>query len=163
MCAHKPPLAARRRGLSFGKTTVMPWVTFTAADIKARLYEDEHEVYDAASGEDIDRVAVIVEQVCNRFRGAIRSNPNVVSMGAAGTLPSFCVFDAAVIGRTALIGLAPVQEGVTDPRRDEYNAAKDFLKSLSTMNVKAFEDDPAESGGDTSASSSYGGSDLLEF
>jgi hypothetical protein len=141
----------------------MPWVAFTADDIKARLYEDEHEVYEAASGENIDRIAVLVDQVCNRFRGAIRSNPNVVSMGTAGTLPDFCIFDAAVIARTALIGLAPVQEGVTDPRRDEYNSAKKLLEALPTMNVKAFEDDPAPTGDEGSAAASYGGSDLLDF
>lgn len=139
----------------------MSWITFTADHVKARLYEDEHEAYDAVSGTDIDRIAEIVTQTCNRFRGAIRSNPQVTSMGAAGTLPDFCIFDAAVIARTALLGLAPVQEGVTDPRRDEYNAAKKTLESLATMNPKAFEDDPVEIEGSSEAS--YGGAPLLEF
>jgi len=139
----------------------MSWITFTADHVKARLYEDEHEAYDAVSGSDIDRIAEIVTQTCDKFRGAIRSNPQVTSMGAAGTLPDFCIFDAAVIARTALLGLAPVQEGVTDPRRDEYNAAKDALKLLSAMNPKAFEADPSEA--PSSSAASYGGADLLEF
>ena len=79
----------------------MSWVTFTAANVQARLYEDEADAYDAVSGTDIDRLAVIVSQTCDRFRGAIRSNPQVTTMGAAGTLPDFCIFDAAVIARTA--------------------------------------------------------------
>lgn len=139
----------------------MSWITFTADHVKARLYEDESEAYDAVAGSDMDRLAEIVTQTCNRFRGAIRSNPQVTSMGAAGTLPDFCIFDAAVIARTALLGLAPVQEGVTDPRRDEYNAAKKTLEALPSMNPKAFEDDPSEDGETSSAS--YGGSDILEF
>lgn len=139
----------------------MSWIIFTADHVKARLYEDEHEAYDAVSGTDIDRMAEIVTQTCNRFRGAIRGNPQVTSMGAAGTLPDFCIFDAAVIARTALLGLAPVTEGVTDPRRDEYNAAKKTLESLPTMNPKAFEDDPVTIEGSSEAS--YGGADLLDF
>lgn len=139
----------------------MSWITFTADHVKARLYQDEMEAYDDSSGSDIDRLTEIVTQTCNRFRGAIRSNPQVVTMGAAGTLPEFLIFDAAVIARTALIGLAPVTEGATDPRRDEYNAAKKTLESLPMLNVKAFEDDPAETAATSSAS--YGGSDLLEF
>lgn len=139
----------------------MSWITFTENHVKARLYEDEHEAYDAVSGADIERLAEIVTQTCNRFRGAIRGNPQVTSMGAAGTLPDFCIFDAAVIARTALLGLAPVTEGVTDPRRDEYNAAKKTLESLPTMNPKAFEDDPITTEGSSEAS--YGGSELLDF
>jgi hypothetical protein len=140
---------------------IMSWITFTADHVKARLYEDEHEAYDAVAGSDIDRVAEIVTQTCNKFRGAIRSNPQVTSMGTAGTLPDFCIFDAAVIARTALLGLAPVTEGVTDPRRDEYNAAKKTLDSLPTMNPKAFDADPSSESSTSAAS--YGGSSLLEF
>jgi hypothetical protein len=139
----------------------MSWTSFTADHVKARLYEDEYSAYDAVSGTDIDRLAEIVTQTCNRFRGAIRANPQVTSMGAAGTLPDFCIFDAAVIARTALIGLAPVTEGVTDPRRDEYNAAKKTLESLATMDAKAFGDDPVAVAGSSEAS--YGGAPLLNF
>ena len=144
------------------ETITMSWITFTAAHVKARLYEDEHDAYDAVSGTDIDRVAEIVTQTCNRFRGAIRANPQVTSMGPAGTLPDFCIFDAAVIARTALLGLAPVTEGVTDPRRDEYNAAKKTLEELPKMNPKAFEDDPAAATGAESIAS-YGGSPIMDF
>lgn len=139
----------------------MSWITFTADHVKARLYEDEHDVINSVSGTGIDRIAEIVSQTCNRFRGAIRSNPQIAAMGPAGTLPDFCIFDAAVIARTALIGLAPVQEGVTDPRRDEYNAAKKTLESLATMDAKAFEDDPVAVAGSSEAS--YGGAPLLNF
>lgn len=139
----------------------MSWITFTADHVKARLYEDEHEAYSAVSGDDMDRLAGIVEQTCNRFRGAIRANPQVSSMGEAGTLPDFCIFDAAVIARTALTGLAPVTEGVTDPRRDEYASAKKMLESLPTMNPKAFMDDPVTIEGDSEPS--YGGAPILDF
>lgn len=139
----------------------MSWITFTADHVKARLYEDEHVAYDAVSGTDIDRLAEIVTQTCNRFRGAIRSNPQVTSMGAADTLPDFCIFDAAVIARTALLGLAPVTEGVTDPRKQEYDAAMKTLESLATMNPKAFEDDPLADTGASSAS--YGGCPIMNF
>lgn len=142
---------------------LMSWITFTADHVKARLYEDEHESIDLVSGTDIDRLAEIVTQTCNRFRGAIRANPQVTAMGTAGTLPDFCIFDAAVIARTALLGLAPVTEGVTDPRRDEYNAAKKTLESLATINPKAFAEDPSEPAASTAATASYGGAPLLEF
>lgn len=141
----------------------MSWVAFTVDHVKSRLYDSEEEAYAEVSGDAIDRLAEIVIQTCAKFRGAIRSNPLVSSMGADGTLPDFCVFDAAVIARTALVGLSPVTEGVTDPRRDEYNAAKKALEALATMNPKAFGEDPSESTETTTASASYGGSALLEF
>lgn len=141
----------------------MPWVTFTADHVKARLYDSEEEAYADVSGDTIDRLAEIVIQTCAKFRGAIRSNPAVDSMGGEGTLPDFCIFDAAVIARTALIGLSPVTEGVTDPRRDEYNAAKKTLELLSTLNPKAFGADPSEAVDSATLAASYGGSTLLEF
>ena len=140
----------------------MSWITFTADHIKARLYEDEMDAYAAIAGSDMDRLEEIVTQTCNRFRGAIRANPQVTSMGEAGTLPDFCIFDAAVIARTAIVGLSPVTEGATDSRRDEYNAAKKTLENLSTMNPKAFGDDPLTAE-EATASASYGGDTLLQF
>jgi hypothetical protein len=141
----------------------MPWVTFTTDHVKARLYDSEEEAYADVAGDAVDRLAEIVIQTCAKFRGAIRSNPQVTEMGAEGTLPDFCIFDAAVIARTALIGLSPVTEGVTDPRRDEYNAAKKTLESLPTMNPKAFGADPSESSESSTSPASYGGAALLEF
>ncbi len=141
----------------------MPWVTFTTDHVKARLYDSEEEAYANVAGDAVDRLAEIVAQTCAKFRGAIRSNPLVDSMGAELTLPDFCIFDAAVIARTALIGLSPVTEGVTDPRRDEYNAAKKTLESLATMNPKAFGADPAESAESSTSAASYGGAALLKF
>jgi len=140
----------------------MPWLPFTPDHVKSRLYDIEEEAYAAVASDTIDRLAEIVTQTCNRFRGAIRSNPLVSSMGVAGTLPDFCIFDAAVIARTALVGLSPVAEGATDPRRDEYNAAKKTLETLATMNPKAFDADPIVDPSATS-SASYGGSPILQF
>jgi hypothetical protein len=139
----------------------MPWIPFTIDHVKARLYEDEAMAYDAASGTDADRLTGIVEQTCARFRGAIRSNPLVTAMGPAGTLPEFCIFDAAVIARTALLGLAPVQEGTTDPRKEEFAAATKTLDALPGMNPKAFEEDPTADAGLPTAS--FGGARLLNF
>lgn len=141
----------------------MPWVTFTVDHVKARLFDVEEEAYSDVSGDAIDRLAQIVIQTCAKFRGAIRSNPQVVAMGAAGTLPDFCIFDASIIARTALVALSPVTEGVTDPRRDEYNSAKKVLESLATMNPKAFGDDPSLPSESSTSSASYGGAALLDF
>jgi hypothetical protein len=141
----------------------MPWVTFTTDHVKARLYDSEEEAYADVAGDAIDRLGEIVIQTCAKFRGAIRSNPQVAEMGAEGTLPDFCIFDAAVIARTALVGLSPVTEGVTDPRRDEYNAAKKTLESLPTINPKAFGDDLSELSGSSISSASFGGSSQLNF
>lgn len=106
-----------------------------------------------------ERLPIIAEQVLARFRGAILENPYVTEMGAAGTLPDFCIAEAAVIGRVAAIGLNPVPVGMTDPRRDEYNLAKDFLKALPTMKGGAFGSAPTPE----SAAATYGGSKLLDF
>ncbi|HEX7262346.1 MAG TPA: hypothetical protein VF258_11070 [Luteolibacter sp.] len=54
-------------------------------------------------------------------------------MGPAGTIPAFCVPWAIAIARVAMLGLNPVEEGRTDPRRDEYNDAikgRDSLRSM---------------------------------
>ena len=125
----------------------------------------ELEVYESVAGEGdavaIDRMAAVVAQVLASFRGAIRANPNVAAMGEAGTLPDFCILPAATIARNALIGLNPVSEGMTDPRRDEEREAQRFLRDLRTMNSQAFGEDPPV----TSATSpaSYGGAALLDF
>lgn len=141
----------------------MPWVTFTVDHVKARLLDVEEEAYAEIPSDTIDRLAEIVVQTCAKFRGAIRSNPAVDSMGGEGTLPDFCIFDAAVIARTALIGLSTVTEGVTGPRSDEYNAAEKTLESLATMNPKAFGDDPSLPSESSTSSASYGGAALLDF
>lgn len=142
---------------------LMPWVAFTTDHVKSRLYDMEEEAYAEIPSDTIDRLREIVIQTCAKFRGAIRSNPAVDSMGAEGTLPDFCIFDAAVIARTALIGLSPVTEGITDPRRDEYNAAKKTLESLASINPKAFGADPSASAESSITAASYGGAALLDF
>lgn len=141
------------------------WITFTAADVKARMSARELEVYEAVAGEGdeeaIDRMEAVVAQVLASFRGAIRANPNVTEMGAAGTLPDFCILHAAVIARNSLIALTPVPEGMTDPRRDEQREANTFLKDLRTMSSQAFGDDPPVT--TSSSPASYGGAALLDF
>lgn len=150
----------------------MPWITFTPDHVLARLAVRELEVYEAVAGGEYqedgsvavpadapERMPQIVEQVCDRFRGAIRANPSVRSMGPAGTLPSFVIYDAAVIARHALIGMPPVPEGMTDPRRDEYRAAEKLLADLREMDAKAFEDDPAPS----PVAANYGGEKFMQF
>jgi len=139
------------------------WITFTADDVKARMSARELAVYESTATTDdvtpIDRMAAVVAQVLAMFRGAIRSNPTTTEMGAAGTLPDFTIYSAAVIARNSLIGLNPVSEGMTDPRRDEQKAAEKMLADLRTMSSQAFGDDPVSA----SVTSSFGGADLLDF
>ena len=151
----------------------MPWVLFTADHVKARLAARELAVYEAIShAEDPDedgeaevpadapeRLPAIIEQVCNRFRGAIRSNPRVTSLGPAGTLPDFVIFSASVIARDSLIALPPVEEGMTNPRQKEHDAAEAELKWLRTADPKVFIDDTAQA----ASSVAFGGQPLLDF
>lgn len=141
----------------------MPWVTFTEDDVKARLATLEVDTYESAakSGAENDRLPTIVTQIIGKVRGNIRANPQVGELGPDGTIPDFCVDAAAALGRVALLGLTPVQEGMTDPRRDEYRSAEKLVEALREMNPSAFSlTDPVAS---TSVSGSYGGAALLDF
>ncbi|HEY1121742.1 MAG TPA: hypothetical protein VGE67_09085 [Haloferula sp.] len=153
----------------------MPWVPFTEVDVISRLAERELEVYEATArrkypddseGEaeipedSPERLPRIVEQVCNLFRGSIRGNPLVTFIGPAGTMPDFCIGHAAVIARVALVGMNPVPEGMTDPRREEYREANTFLKSLRTAPGSMFaQADPAPA----DSCPSFGGNAYLDF
>lgn len=146
----------------------MPWVTFSEADVKARLAVRELENYEETAsmeGDESpgieDRLPAIIVQTLGLFRGKIRSNPQVSILGPDGTLPDFCIFPAAVIARVALIGLNPVQEGMTDPRRDEYREAMKDLNALSSMGPSAF--DLADPSTAATTCGAYGGSALLQF
>ena len=157
--------------MGWGNPRPMPWIEFTDADVKARLAARELEIYEeTASAESNEgefstptpRLPVIVAQLIARIRTLVRGNPRVTEMGPEGTIPDGCVFHAAVIGRVALIGLNPIPEGMTDPRRDEYRAAEKFIEGLSSMNPSAFgEDLPTASAPATTPV--YGGNPLLEF
>lgn len=153
----------------------MPWEPFTAAHIKSRLAARELDVYEDTARKEYDedgdnppsvpadstsRIELVAAQITDRFRGAIQANPGVSAMGPAGTIPSFCIGDAAVLGRVALIGLNPVPEGMTDPRRDEYRAAEKLLESLRSMNPQAFEDALPLT---EESTASYGGAPMLDF
>lgn len=118
----------------------MLWRTLTPQDVKDRMADDEVDTYqETAAGEDApDRMPKIIDQVVERFRGAIRANPQVSAIGPDGTIPKFLIFSAAVIARAALIGMPPTREGVTDPRTKENNIAEDELKAVRTMNGAAF-------------------------
>lgn len=154
----------------------MPWIPFTADHVKSRLAARELETYEATAvseypegggeaelpAEPLDRLPLITEQVLARFRGVIRGNPRVTYLGPAGTLPDFCIESAAILGRVGLIGLNPVPEGMTDPRRDEYRNAEKFLESLRTMEPAAFLESETPAAAATTAPT-YGGSPLLEF
>lgn len=154
----------------------MSWETFTVDHIKARMAVRELETYEEVSraeyGDDFsgaavpvgspDRLTLIHGQTLAQFRGAIRGNPQVTEMGAAGTLPDFCIAWAAIIARAALMGMPPVEQGVTDPRREEHKKALEGLESLRTMNPCAFAtSDPVAESSTTAAS--YGGNDVLDF
>ena len=151
----------------------MPWATFTPDHVKARLAVRELEVYEETArreypeggGESVvpdgspDRLTLIVAQVCDQFRGAIRANPLATALGVAGTLPDFCIAHAAVVARVALVGMNPVPEGMTDPRRDEYREAMKFLEGLKSAPASLFEEAPASSAG----CADFGGNPALCF
>lgn len=151
----------------------MPWVTFTADDVKARLAARELEVYEETARREYpeeggeaevppdgpDRLEQIVRQVLGQFRGAIQANPFVATQGPEGTLPEACIAYAAVVARVALVGMNPVPEGMTDPRMEEYREAMRFLRDLRTAPASMFEDaGPTAAGG-----SSFGGNPQLDF
>lgn len=168
-----PARLPRGRGFSF-LTSMSIWIPFTVDQVKARLAVRELDVYEATARMEYpegggaaempdaseERLPQIVDMVRARFRGAIRSNPLVTAMGPEGTLPDFCIFDATVIVRNALIGLPPVAEGMTDPRVKEQQAAEKALESLRSMNPAAFSDDPVSTTAE-SPSGIYGGSPSL--
>ena len=154
----------------------MPWIPFTSAHIKSRCSARELERYEETANSEypegegdaevpvdaLARLPQITEQVLARFRGAIRANPGLSYMGPDGTLPDCCIESAAIMGRVGLIGLNPVPEGMTDPRRDEYRNAEKFLESLPKMDPAAF----SESGNPANPSlrsGTYGGNPLLSF
>lgn len=149
----------------------MPWVEFTADHVRSVCAARELEVYEETATAEFEegeattptpRLPQIVAMVADRIRGAVRSNPKVIAMGAAGTIPDFAVFHASVLARNAMLGLSPVPEGMTDPRRDEQRAAEKFVESLSTMNPSAFADDPPTTSDDADVPA-YGGNALLDF
>lgn len=148
----------------------MPWVTFTAADIRDGLAVREIAIYEETAGKDFDgqikegseqRIDRIASRTVEQFRGVMLSNPRISELGPAGTLPAFCIPWAIAVARVAMLGLNPVEEGRTDPRRDEYTDAVKGRDSLRTMDPAAFAlTEPTFSG---CSSASYGGAPLLDF
>ncbi|WP_193214803.1 hypothetical protein [Luteolibacter marinus] len=144
--------------------------------MKSRLAVRELETYEATAlseypegggeaevpGDAVDRLPEIAAQVLARFRGMIRANPRVTQLGPTGTLPDFCIESAAIIARVGLVGLNPVPEGMTDPRRDEYRNAEKFLESLRGMEASAFLDDETPAAG-ANVAPAFGGNPLLRF
>lgn len=150
----------------------MPWITFTAAHIRESLAVREIAIYEETAGADFDgviadapgvRLAAIAARVAEQFRGIIRANPQAQALGPAGTIPGFCLPWAIAIARVAMLGLNPVEEGRTDPRRDEYTDATKGRDALSTMNAAAFALTDTESPTAAPSAPSYGGSPLLVF
>lgn len=155
-------------GFSLTSFILMPWVQFTSDDIRDGLAVREVEIYESTAGEDSEgnvpvdasqRIDRIRDRTVSMFRGAIASNPQVTALGPDGTLPDFCIAWAAAIARVAMLGLNPVEEGRTDPRRDEYTDAIKGRDSLKTMRGEVFATvtpEPIPTG-------SFGGSPLLDF
>lgn len=151
----------------------MPWILFTADHIRASLAVRELAIYEETAGLDFEgiledapgaRIAAIAIRVADQFRGLIRSNPQVQAIGPAGTIPAFCLPWAIAIARVSMLGLSPVEEGRTDPRRDEYTDATKGRDSLATMHAAAFALTESEAAATTATmSASYGGSPLLVF
>lgn len=154
----------------------MPWISFSDDLAKSRFSARELEVYndtanaeypEEGGGAEVppdapDRLPIIRDQILAEFRGAIMANTSVTYFGPAGTLPDFCIGPAAVLVRAAMCGLPPVPEGMTDPRRDEYNDAVKVRNSLRSLSASAFaevEAAPAEN----PASSAVGGCPVYRF
>lgn len=154
----------------------MPWIEFTEDAAKSRFSARELQVYNEIAnseypedgGEAVvpvdapERLPIIRDQILAEFRGSIMANTSVTFFGPAGTLPDFCIGPAAVLVRAAMIGLPPVEEGMTNPRRDEYNDAVKTRNLLRTMNASAFaeaEAPPAEN----PPSSAVGGDPFYRF
>jgi hypothetical protein len=151
----------------------MPWTTLTADHVSSRLSARELETledvatreYLDASGEEpapttpSDRVGEIIAQVVARIRGAILANPRVEQLGPPGTIPEFLVFSAATLARTALMGMPPSDETMSDPRRDEARNAEREIERLSSMDPRAF------ALGEIAPNSApaFGGAPLLQF
>lgn len=149
----------------------MPWVTFTATDIRDGLARREVQIYEETAEKDEDgnaeyspeeRIERIASRLVAQFRGLILANDKVTALGPEGTIPAFCVAWAIAIARVSMLGLNPVEEGRTDPRRDEYNDATKGRDSLKTMPAAAFAIDEPTSP-TASACGSYGGDKLLDF
>lgn len=152
----------------------MPWVTFTVDHVKARMSAREVETYELVSRKEYaedegdppdvpedspERLPLIVKQVCDRFRFAILANPAVTDLGPDGTLPEGLVYSAAVIARDALIALPPTEEGMSNPRQKEHDAAEKDLKDARQLPAAVFAVDAPTA----TASAGYGGKPLLEF
>lgn len=143
----------------------MPWVILAELDVKSRIYDAEDEVFVDAAGESQNRLPPIITQIVAKIRGNIAANPQVTALGAVETIPDFIVADACVLCRAALLGLPPVEIGVTDPRREEYRNAVKAVEDLKTMNPKAFAitESIAEQNSEQSSAAAYGGAALLDF
>jgi len=142
----------------------MPWIPFTTDHVKPHLADRELAKFEAVASAQEDeeddapdappRLPLLVAQVCNRFRGAIISNPRASYIGPDGTLPDWLIHAAAILCRRSVISMLPVEEGYTDPRKDEYDAAEKELESLRSRDPKAFDpESPVATGG----GSSFGG------
>lgn len=140
----------------------MPWVTLTVDHVKSRVSDDEIEVYEQISNseEGETKLGSIIFQVASMIRGACLSNARLTFLGPAGTIPEFCIYHASAMARNALLGVPPVADGFTNPRRDEQKAAEDFVKSLKDMHPAAFEQEPVAA---TDSAASYGGDPLIQF
>lgn len=151
----------------------MPWVTFTAADIRDGLAVREIAIYEQTAGKDFDgvveegnqnRIDRIASRTVEQFRGIIASNPSVASLGPEGTIPAFCLTWAIAIARNSLMSLNPVEEGKTDPRREEYLEAIKGRDSLAKLQAIAFAvvDTPTPTAISESFAS-YGGNPFINF
>lgn len=140
----------------------MPWVKFTADHIRDRVSDDEVDVCEriGSSDEGGSKIDRIVSQITSLVRGKCLANADIEFVGPDGTIPDFCVFHAATMGMNALLGLPPVAEGMTDPRREAQRDAVKFLDGLKDMAKAAFDAAPVSL---ATSSASYGGEPLLEF
>ncbi|MEM9235193.1 MAG: hypothetical protein AAGB14_00340 [Verrucomicrobiota bacterium] len=143
----------------------MSWVTLTESDVLARLSENEKTCYEETGEESpADRLTGIILQVTALVRGKVAScDENLGKLGAAGTIPSECLWAAATIARGSLVASLPLEEGETDPRSEELKKAHAILDQVAACELRIEDPSGTIPEAADSGAGSYGGCPHMEF
>ena len=99
-------------------------------------------------------------EIIRRFRHLRRLNGAAMAQSQQrGTGRMANDSTSSVVARVALVGMNPVPEGMTDPRRDEYREAMKFLAGLKSAPASLFAEEPPAA----PAAPCFGGNPLLDF
>jgi hypothetical protein len=162
----KAPARCQAAG-AYSLEKVMSWITLTADNIRGRLAKDEIDGYVIAGNQEqdgVDTLAEIISQVTAMVRGKVASNrDNLSKLGPDGTIPDECLFAACTIARDALVGSLPLSEGATEVRKEELRKAHSFLDDVASGKVRIEDSNGTMPEAETTSSTAYGGSSLLDF